>query len=69
VIEGFGSKHSYKVEKSVEEEVRNTIWYNLDDLFRHQEIVNKNLMDESAIIIVSNTNISYLNNISVQHVY
>jgi histidinol dehydrogenase len=60
VIEEFGSKHSYKVEKSVEEEVRNT---------RHQEIVNKNMMDEPAVIIVSNTNISYLNNISVQHVY
>ena len=52
MIEGLGSKHSYKVEKSVEKEVGNAIWYNLDDLFRHQEIVNKNLMDEPAIIII-----------------
>jgi hypothetical protein len=42
VIEGLGSKHSYKVEKFVEEEVGNTIWYNSDDLFRHQEIANRN---------------------------
>jgi hypothetical protein len=40
------------VEKSVEKEVGNSIWYNLDDFFRHQEIVNKNLMDEPAIIII-----------------
>ena len=42
VIEGLGSKTSYKVEKSEEEEVGNTFGTMWMTSFWHQEIVNNN---------------------------